>query len=99
MKIRGSVASLLSFIFPHPPEDENKIKINGGRFFPLGPRPPLGRGELMLFVSRLLSVDAVRQLTDLNQQVGWRSQLMASRLADFSRASEACQMSRAFHGS
>ena len=36
---------------------------------------------------------AVSQLTDLSRQVGWRSQLMAGRLADLSQASEASQTS------
>ena len=40
-----------------------------------------------------LSVNGVSQLTDFSRQVGWRSQLMASRPADFSQASEASQKS------
>ena len=39
------------------------------------------------------SAGALSQLTDLSRQVVWKSQLMASRLADLSQASEASQIS------
>ena len=45
------------------------------------------------FTTTNQSVGAVIQITDCGVQVGWRRQLMASRLAGLSQASEASQIS------
>ena len=45
------------------------------------------------FTTKNLSVGAASRPTGFSWQVGWRSQLMASRIADLSQASEASQIS------
>ena len=45
------------------------------------------------FTSEKLSVDAFSQLSEISWQVGWRNQLMVSRLADLSQENEASQIS------